>query len=76
MGVYSRVEKNNAEEQLLNNPARLLSDWATSGCSGPSTFSRMACDRSYSGSASLYLPCITSSGLCAKAVLQKQNRQI
>lgn len=39
-----------------NNIALLLSDWATSGCSEPSIFSLMACDRSYNGPASSYLP--------------------
>ncbi|CAN0286347.1 unnamed protein product, partial [Ectocarpus sp. 13 AM-2016] len=41
---------------LSNNPALFLSIVATSECSGPNNFSRMACDRSYSGSASVYLP--------------------
>jgi len=40
-----------------NNAARLLSNTATSGCSGPRTFSKIWSDRSKSGIASSYFPC-------------------
>ena len=41
---------------MLNNPALLLSAVAIAGWTGSYTFSRMACERSYSGSASPYFP--------------------
>lgn len=43
---------------MSQRAARSFSDVATSGCSGPRTFSRMDKDRSSNGSASSYLPCV------------------
>ena len=37
------VEKRNAEEHYHNHIVRLLSNWATSGCSGTSNIPHMTC---------------------------------
>lgn len=41
---------------LVNNRARLMTDWTASGWSGPRAFRRMVRERVNSGSASRYLP--------------------
>lgn len=62
----------------FNNPARLLIDSATRRCSGPSAFSLMACDRSKSCSASVYLPChaVVHSVAVASIAQSKRGSQL
>ena len=51
---------------LSSKAARLWSDSATSGCSGPRVFSCMANDCSRSGSASAYFPCAKRRGVAER----------
>ena len=57
----------------LNNSARLLRLWATSGCSSPNTFFRIASDSLYSGSASSSLPCDDEKYACGLAARQQHD---
>lgn len=53
--------------------ALLLSTMATVGWQGPIVCSRMACDRSYRGSASAYLPCNVSELVTSSTCLSHRS---